>query len=99
MPPTTNELLISDLLVPNRINLVKIMAKKFLEKGQRFDIVSGPATVGESRTVIDISIDWSGVEVAGDGEVGTFANDLDYTFRVFRDTHTGRLFYDDDNGY
>ena len=76
--------------------------KQYLKPGVAIIVHGGPATVGLSCSVVDLNLDWSGVEQYGRGEVdgdqGIGRIVIERWFYVFRDID-GRLFYDDELGF
>lgn len=73
------------------------MTKQYLKPGMTFTFTGGPATVGLSCSVVDLTFEWSGCEeYTGDEGLGRIVMGK-WTFYVFRD-EDGRLFYDDEDG-
>jgi len=84
------------------------MAKKYLTAGEQIKFSGLVARIGATQTVVDLAIDWSATADycvndstrPGQGfEIGTTQNADSYTFDVFFETETGKLWYDDETGY
>jgi len=71
----------------------KTQKKVFLPSGAEITLVGGPALVGASRTALDVEYNLSGLDdYSGDEGVASFES-ADYTYPVFIDYETGKLFY------
>ena len=84
------------------------MAKKYLTAGQPLRLSGLVARIGATQTVVDLAIDWSATEKycgndstkPGRGfEIGTILDAERFTYDVFFETETGKLWYNDEFGY
>lgn len=86
------------------------MAKVWLKAGVKFSFSGGDVRVGASGTIVDSSIDWTVSsqhneepdrigQIVGEGLFYGGEKRSQLTFSVYLDDETGRLWYDDANGY
>lgn len=75
------------------------MAKIYLPPGFQFCLLGGPVRIGASGTVVDAVPDWKGIaNYCGDDVIGTIVRD-GLTFNLFLEEDTGKLWYDDGDGF
>lgn len=74
--------------------------KKYLVAGQQFTLNALVVRIGQSGTIVDLQPDWTGTEeYCGKGGIGQFVDNERYTYDLFIESITGRLWYDDERGY
>ena len=85
------------------------MARKYLDAGHRLQLSGAILRVGASGTVVDAQIDWDGtVDYCGNDPddtkviwkgIGTIIDDEKWTYAVFMEVNTGKLWFDDERAY
>ena len=80
------------------------MAKVYLRSGQQFslDVI---ARAGEQGSVNDLQVEWAGSLLDNSGlaargrNVGEVVVDERFTYAVYLEADSGRLWFDDERGY
>lgn len=85
------------------------MAKVYLEPGQAVDLCSASIRIGASGTIVDVQVDWTLTAIrcdqsperdnGGSNAIGQIVDKKNKTFSVFLELETGRLWFDDEDGY
>ena len=82
------------------------MARKYLGAGHRLFLNGAVLRVGASSTVVDAQIDWDGtVDYCGNDEnkkcnsIGVIIEDETWSYDVYIEVTTGKLWFDDEKAY
>lgn len=85
------------------------MTKKYLKAGCRLQLNAAIIRIGASGTVVDAQIDWDGTvacccnepdsPVTMNNGIGTVTDDEQWTYDVFLDVKTGKLWFDNERPY
>lgn len=82
------------------------MARKYLEAGHRLFLNGAVLRVGASGTVVDAQIDWDGTTESNGNDptkngnaIGSIIDDERWTYDVYIEVKTSRLWFDDEKAY